>query len=170
LVRLEEVKSAAGDLLGAALLGEGWPEALQRLADAAEAGGATLMLLQAGRPVAHLSSTDWAECESEIIADRAPPSTRRFYPEHVYGNSFRVDHDVWTDDEMGRDPYFQEFLRPRGVLFHAKLRLHSEPGERLVLSLKRRVRLGPYERADIAALDSIVPELHAAFRTARRAL
>lgn len=117
MVRLEEARSAARDLVAAALLGEGWGEALQHLADAADAGGASLVRVRGGQALAHLSSTCWAEAEAEAMAGGAPPSRLRFYPEHAYRNGFRVDHDVWTDDEMRRDPYFQEFLRPRGVFF-----------------------------------------------------
>lgn len=94
----------------------------------------------------------------------------RFYPDHVFGSGFRVDHDVWTDDEIRRDPYFQEFLRPRRVFFHAKLRLCAAQGERVTLTLKRRIERGPYEPADIAVLDSLAPALQGAFRVARRVL
>lgn len=38
------------------------------------------------------------------------------------------------------------------------------------MTLKRRAELGPYEPADIAALDALAPELHAAFGVARRVL
>jgi DNA-binding CsgD family transcriptional regulator len=161
---------AADELLAAAMLGDCWAEGLQQLADAADAGGASLVRVQAGRPLAQLSSTGWAEAEAEAMAGGAPRSPLRFYPDRVYGNGFLVDHDVWTDEEMRRDAYYQEFLRPRGVFFHAKARLCSEAGERVSLTLKRRFRLGPYEPADIAALDCLLPDLHTAFRIARRVL
>jgi DNA-binding CsgD family transcriptional regulator len=48
--------------------------------------------------------------------------------------------------------------------------LCCDRSERLTLTLKRRVKLGPYEPADIAVLDSLLPELHAAVRIARRVL
>ncbi len=172
MIRPEHVKSAADEVLTAALLGEGWGETLQRLADAAEAGGASLVRAERGRALAHLSSTDWAEAEAENVAGRAPPTPLRFYPDHVYHGGFVVDSDVWSDDELRRDAYYQEFLRPRGLFFHAKLRLCSEagPGGRVSLTLKRRIELGPYEPADIAVLDSFIPEWHMAFRIAARVL
>ena len=170
MISSEAIRSAADGLLASAPLGEGWQGALQCFADAAEAGGASLVRVQSGRPLAQLSSTEWAEAEAEMFAGRAPPSHLRFYPEHVFGNGFRVDHEVWTDDEMRGDPYHQEFLRPRGVLFHAKARLCSEPGERLSFTLKRRLSLGPYEPADVAILDSVIPELRMAVQIGRRVL
>jgi DNA-binding CsgD family transcriptional regulator len=170
LIQLDTAKSAAEELLAAAMLGEGWAEGLQQLADATNAGGASLVRVKGGCIVAHLSSTAWAEHEAQIVADRAPPGLLRFYPDHVYGNGFCVDRDAWTDDEISRDPYFQEFLRPRGVFWHAKLRLCAAHAERVSLTLKRRIELGPYEPADIAILDLLAPTLQTAFRIGRRML
>ena len=170
MIRLEQARSAAADVFSAALLDEGWEDALQRVADAAEAGGASLVRAQAGRPAAQLSSAGWAEAEAEIVAGHVPPSPLMLYPDHAFGSGFRADHEVWPHDAMHRDPYYQEFLRSRGVFFHAKLRLCSEPGEWLTLTLKRRVKFGPYEPADIAVLDAIAPELRATFRIAQRVL
>lgn len=168
MIDTDGIRLAADELLAAAMLGDGWKESLQRLADATEAGGASIVWVQAGRHVAHLSSTEWAE--SETAAAGAPPSRLRYYPDHVYGSGFRVDHDVWSDAEMRRDAYFQEFLRPRGVFFHAKLRFRSEWDDRVALTLKRRIGLGRYEPSDVVALNSIVPQLYAAFAVARRVL
>ena len=98
VVRLEGGMTAAGDLLNAALLGEGWGEALQRLADAVEAGGVSLVRVKAGRALAQLSSTEWEAAEAELMAGSAPPSPLRFYPYHAFGDGYRADHDVWNDD------------------------------------------------------------------------
>ena len=87
-MRREEAKSAAEGLLAAALLGEGWADALQHLAEAAEAGGASLVHIQTGRSLAHLSSTEWADSEAEIMAGQVPPSPLWLYPDHVYGAAF----------------------------------------------------------------------------------
>lgn len=167
MISQTQVKSAADELLAAALLGGGWADALQRLGDAASAGGVTLMRLKAGSPSAALSSSGWAEADEELMSGRAPPSRFRFFPDHVLGNGFRADQDVWRTEELRRDPYFQEFLRPRGVFFHARARLCFEHGERVSISLKRQSQLGPYEPADVAVLDSLLPELRATVRLAR---
>ena len=169
MVHIEQARAAAESMMSAALLGD-WGQALQRLADAADAGGASIVRLRTGRPVAQISSTEWATSEAEIQAGRVPPSQLRFYPEHAYKAGFCVDHDVWADEEIRADPYFQEFLRPRGVFYHAKSRFCAGEGERVTLTLKRRVELGPYAAHDIRVLDSLLPELHAAYRVAQRVL
>jgi DNA-binding CsgD family transcriptional regulator len=170
VVRPEDANEAADALLAAAMLGEGWEDALQRLADATDARGVSLTRVRDGRAVATLTSTDWAEAEAAIVAGRTPPSRRLFYPENVHGPGFVGDTDVWSDEELRRDPYFQEFLRPQGAFYHAKLRLYAQPGERLTLSVKRDSRFGPYEPADIAALNCLVTKLRLAAQVARGVL
>lgn len=170
MIRRDRAKSAADELLAAALLGEGWEDGLQKLAEAAEAGGATLTRLSGGRAVAALASTGWAEAEAALVAGRVPSSPRQFYPDHAYGRGFVGDTTVWDAAELRRDPYFQEFLRPRGVFYHAKARLFADPGERLTVSLRRLAKFGHYEPSDIAALDGVLPKLDMAVRIARRVL
>lgn len=127
------------------LLGEGWEESLQQLADAAGAGGASLVRVQAGRHAAHLSSTEWSEFETAVMGADIPPSLSRYYLEHAYDGGFRVDHDVWTDEEMRRDPYFPEFLRPRGIVGSStSCRSRTCPGS---ISRYRRRRRGAEARS-----------------------
>jgi hypothetical protein len=90
----EAVKSATDDLLSAALLGIDWEAALQKIAESADAGGASLVRIRRGRLSAHLSSIDWAEAEADHLAGRAPASSLKYYPRHVYRSGFVVDHDV----------------------------------------------------------------------------
>ena len=170
MIHRDLAKLAADEFLAAALLSDGFEAALQQLADAAEAGGATLMRLRNGQPLALLSSRSWAEADAKMIAGDAPPSPRRFFPDHAFRQGFVGDMDVWPEEALRRDPYFQEFLRPRGVFYHARVRLANDSDERISLSLKRRSCFGPYEPTDIAVLDSVLPKLHMAVRVARRTL
>jgi DNA-binding CsgD family transcriptional regulator len=170
LIQRDRAELAADELLAAALLSDGWEDGLQQLAEAAEAGGATLMRLRNCHPLALLSSTDWVEADARMMAGDAPPSPMRFFPDHVFGQGFVGDMDVWPEEALHRDPYFQEFLRPRGVFYHAKARLVDDSDERISISLKRLSCFGPYEATDIAALDCLLPKLQMAVRVARRVL
>ena len=170
MIENDRVQRAADELLAAAILGEGWENSLQQLADAAEAGGATLTRLLSGRPAAALSSSAWAEAEVALITATALFSPRQVFPEHVFGCGFVGDTDIWADEELRRDPYFQEFQRPRGVFYRAKARLLDGPDERLSLVLRRLAKFGPYEPTEIAALNEIVPKLQMAVGIARSVL
>ena len=169
MIRLDDAKSAAREFLAASLTGQGWQRALDHLASAAGAGGATLMRFQDGRPLASVSSSGWADIDAQLVAG-VLPCRLPFFPDHAYGRGFCADQDVFTEEEMLRDPYFQEVLRPRGVFYHARARLWSDAGERMSLSLKRLSNLGHYQPDDIAVLDSVLSEMRAAVRIARRAL
>ena len=161
---------AADELLAAALLDQDWRHGLDRLAEAAGAGGVTIIRFYDGRPGAFLSSTEWANADAELFSGHAPPSPRQFYPDSAFRNGFVTDQDLYTADELRRDPYYQEFLRPRGVFWHAKCRLHYGHGDRISLSLKRALKLGAYGHGDVAALNSVLPHLLTAGRIARRVL
>lgn len=54
--------------------------------------------------------------------------------------------------------------------FITKARLCAEDDERVSISLKRLSHFGPYEPQDIAALDSLLPDLEMAVRVARGVL
>jgi DNA-binding CsgD family transcriptional regulator len=164
------LKSAADELLAAALLDRDWQPGLDQLAEAAGAGGVSVMRFHQGRPCGFLASTEWAKADAELLRGHAPPSPRQFYPDTAFRNGFVTDQDLYTADELRRDPYFQEFLRPRGVFWHAKCRLCDSHGSRISLSLKRAVKFGVYSRDDIAALNSVLPQLQTASQIVRRAV
>ena len=63
---------------------------------------------------------------------------------------------------LATDPYYQEFLRPRGFFWHANAVLTSAAGEVIEIGLKRRLQAGPYDRRDAAALDAVLPDLRGA--------
>ena len=71
---------------------------------------------------------------------------------HDFDVGFRVDHDDYSAEELARDAFYQEFLRPIGLFWHANARLEYEPGEELAISFKRDFRREAYTRDDAVAL------------------
>ena len=104
MLRRDIVKSAVDDFLSAALLGGSWEASLERLSAAAGACCVSLVRVRNGRPLAWKSSREWAEADAELMHGHAPPSPRQFFPEDSFGPGFRVDHDLYTDAELSRDP------------------------------------------------------------------
>jgi hypothetical protein len=72
MLRWDEVKAATNHLLSTALLGADWGEALERFANAAEAGGAALVRVNEGSSLGWLSSSGFAEAEALNCCGRAP--------------------------------------------------------------------------------------------------
>jgi DNA-binding CsgD family transcriptional regulator len=176
VLRMDRIKAAVDDVTAAAILGEGWEPALAQFSYACGARGAVLMRGAVGmRNCAHhvlavITTDDMAELVQAYVAGRRPPNSR--YGRVQYGSAarFRVDHDDYTDAELARDPYYQEFLRPAGYFWHANLPLTLGRDEFVELSLKRRIEAGPYQRTDADALDAVVPDLLVAARLAKYTL
>jgi len=91
------------------------------------------------------------------------PREQRVSPRLTEG--FKADHDYFLPQEISRDPYYQEFLVPRGLGWNAA----ADLGAGLVLSLKRGTRRGVYGGSELATFNKILPSLRCASRAARLA-
>lgn len=167
---MRQVKAATESVVAAALVGEDWNGPLARLAEASGARDAVLMRNSQSRMMSAVVTDAAAEGVAAFAAGRTPPNSRymrvRIGPSH----GFRVDHDDYSDGELDRDPFYQEFLRPAGVFWHANAVLSASRDEHVELSFKRRTEDGPYSRGDAETLDLILPDLRAASRITRRLL
>src|SRR5689334_14995 len=122
------------------------------------------------RGVAAIATQDIAETVATFIKGGLPPNSRQIRASHPGERRFRIDHDDYSDEEMRRDLWYQEVLRPLGFFWHANICFAYEPGEELHLSLKRKFALGPYDRQDATVLNSLVADLETALRISRRVL
>ena len=170
MLRIECIRDAVEDVTTAALLGEGWEEALHRFAYASGAHGAVLMRNRPSRMLSAITTEEVAETVSAFAAGRAPPSSRYVVVRVGPKIGFRVDHDDYNQDQLDRDPFYQEFLRPAGFFWHANTALTFDRDEWVELSLKRRIQCGPYQREDAIALNSVLPQLRASARLATQTL
>jgi DNA-binding CsgD family transcriptional regulator len=83
---------------------------------------------------------------------------------HDFDPGFRVDHDDYSSRDIARDPYYQDYLRPIGLFWHANARLKMEGSDELAVSFKRELKHGTYDAADQRMLDHILPHLRASAR------
>ena len=84
-------------------------------------------------------------------------------------DGFMGDFDNYTPEELASDSFYAEFLRPRGFGWHAAAAL-SDGESPLVLSLKRRWSLGPFQRDELDRIAKVLPHLRAAAYAAQTAL
>jgi DNA-binding CsgD family transcriptional regulator len=102
------------------------------------------------------------------MAGQAPPCSRLSRITLGLKEGFRVDHDDYTDQEIAYDPFYQEFQLPRGLYWNAVAKLDSGPDDwGIELSFKRDFKAGPFAPQERAVLNSVLPRLRAASRTAR---
>ena len=80
---------------------------------------------------------------------------------------FAVDHDYFSPEEIAREPYYQEFLRPHGLAWAASAALTDEPAP-MVLSLKLEAGREPFTHEHVLRCDHALPMLRrgAAFASA----
>jgi DNA-binding CsgD family transcriptional regulator len=169
MLSMDGIRAGVDDMVSAAILADGWESALARFALAAGARDAVLMRNEARRMVSAVVTAEAAGAVADFAAGRAPPNSR-YHRVGMRYSGFRIDHDDYSDAELAHDPFYQEFLRPNGLFWHANTILAPGPDEYVELSLKRRIELGPYQPSDRAMLDSLLPELHAFARIGKGVL
>ena len=170
MLRIEDLSAASADVMSAAMLGDGWDSALSRLSQAAGARGVALIRNRDKRLVGALTNREIAEPTAAYVAGKAPASSRQVRVNHDRDHGFRLDHDDYTPAELARDPFYQDFLRPIGMFWHANARLAYEPGEEVAISFKRELAAGPYGRDEARLLDATLRDIKAAIRIAHRVL
>lgn len=140
-----------------------WPDALQAVASACDARMVTVVH---GTREGELSCSKGAQGAIDAYLHRREvPDSRQARVSPGLGEGFRTDLDDFTAAEIARDPYYQEFLAPLDVRWHAVAALPGFDAP-LVVSLKRSARQGPFEGADLQALNHLLPHWRRAARQA----
>jgi DNA-binding CsgD family transcriptional regulator len=166
-------------MLEAGLLGAAWDVPLERFTAAAGAHGAALV--RAAPPRANnqglgdecvLATDSIASDVVEYLAGRAPPDPRATRVAPIQAQGFLTDYDEFSREEIARNAFYEEFLRPRGVRWHACARVDDGTPElgALYLSLKRSIRLEHYDAAEVGAINAVLPRMRAAAAVSRAVL
>ena len=145
-----------------------WPAALEIIARDLGADGATLTNGTA-IPSRVSTSVGIVPIVEEYFALAANFDSREDRVNPTPDEGFLGDFDVYAPHEIERDPFYLEFLRPRGFGWHAAAALTGGPSP-LVLSLKRRFSRGPFQRSELDRISMVLPYLQAAAHAAQLAL
>jgi DNA-binding CsgD family transcriptional regulator len=151
--------------LTAAFTADGMASALQKLAEQVGAEGATMTYARRDTPFGAIFSEALTEYVPYYLQPDRPtdPRTARVNP--TMSEGFRFDHDDFTDAELRSEPFFQEFLRAVGFGWHACALLDLSPtGDAVTLTLRRTLKQGPFDPADLEALKAQLPLLRATTR------
>ena len=152
----------------AALMGDGWLPVLDALSRAGGSRGVVLMHNRNRKLVAAITNRDIREPVDAYLSGKAPPNSRqsKVSYSHDLQDGFRLDHDDYREEDIKHDQYYQEYLRPIGLFWHANARLRMDGSDEVAVSFKRELRHGSYEEQDKAVLDQILPHMRAAARFA----
>jgi len=120
-----------------------WPATLAELSSYGDGGGALLFTSQ-GQDFRFIASPELDGFMTEFMAggwvahnDRP---ARLFAKQHA---GFLTDLDVYTREEIDRNPLFTDFLRPRGLGWGAASAISGPSGERIVFDVERAFADGP---------------------------
>jgi DNA-binding CsgD family transcriptional regulator len=141
----------------AAVAPERWPAVLDSLSKLADGNGAILFTSGLQKWVA---SEEAQEFVQEYVAQGWPARTDRslrlFAANHP---GFLSDLDVYTRDELDKEPVFTEFLRPRGFGWGVATAISAPSGDLIAFDVERLYSRGPVERETIRSLDYLRPHL-----------
>lgn len=147
------------EIYEAGVLPERWPVVLDRLAAIADAKGTLLFAAAPGKP-------SWLSSEAirSLVEDwiNSPfllknPRGERLIP--IKEPRFLTDLDALTMEEIEKDDYYQQFLKPRGLGWCVGTSIRSPSGDALVFSIEKAFDKGPVPAEIAAELDQLRPHL-----------
>src|SRR5690606_11287927 len=148
-----------------------WPSVLGDLARYAEGFGGLLFTINNGT-MRWIGSPALQDVMPDYIAEDWPARCTR--PQRLFAAQhpgFLGDLDVYTREEMDREPVFTEFLRPRGLGWGTATAIPVPSGDAIVVDIERTFDRGPYQRETMDRLDRLRPHLaRAALVSARLGL
>lgn len=154
----------------AAALPDLWPSVLDRVNEVGD-GYATFLFTATREDVRWTYSANGGYCE-DYMAEGWPAKTDRpFRLLRAQHAGFLGDLDVYTREELDREPVFRDFHRPRGLGWGAATAIEVPCGNTLIVNVERRWETGPVDHNTIAQLDHLRPHLaRAALISARLSL
>ncbi len=147
---------------------EHWARVLDAIAAACDAAGA-LMVVATREDLRWVASPAIAKTVAALVAHgdfgrdgRSARLVSRREPR------FHTDLDVFTAEELEREPFYANVLRPHGLGWCASTTIRSPCGETIVFSVEKAHRKGAVDRHAVALLDRLRPHLaRAALLSAR---
>jgi DNA-binding CsgD family transcriptional regulator len=146
-----------GDVYEAALLPSRWPSILAELRDLSAGAFASLVIIVNN----NIQFVGTPEAE-QLIADYVALGKPGFNPRiagriAIREQGYFADHDMFSQAQIDTDPFYREFLRPRGYGWVAADCVRPPTGEIASVSIERHHKRGPFEAETLALLNRLAP-------------
>jgi DNA-binding CsgD family transcriptional regulator len=173
MVRPDAFEGVVNGFLEAVAVPSLWPDALHALAQACGAEGVAAHAADGVRTIGSVFSAGTASMAHEFSTRwRAPElNSHRSRGIALLERGWRgalTENDIFTPEELARDPFHQDFLVPNGFSSFAGLVLAKSPGLMFSASIFRRPKQGRYERGEIEAINRLTSHLQVAGKAAMR--
>lgn len=135
-----------------------WPGVLDEISAMIEAEGG--LLFSARKTLNWTASETVREVFAEYVNDGwFTRCSRRICIMNAAEPGFFTEQDFWTEEQMGADPIYRDFFRPRGLGWSAGTGLRIPSGDNIVFSIERALERGPIEAEHLERLDALRPHL-----------
>jgi DNA-binding CsgD family transcriptional regulator len=165
---LGELDRLVDRIYEAAAISEFWPAVLDDIARFTESDSASFHSVRdhtvraIGTPAANWLIEEFRPFAQTIVNTR----TTRGRGRAEFG--FLTDFDLFTPEELAREPFYRDFLYPRGFGWFAGTTFDVPNGEAIHLGIGRRRARGPFEQKYVTHLDGLRSHLaRATLLTAR---
>jgi DNA-binding CsgD family transcriptional regulator/PAS domain-containing protein len=172
-VRADAFERVTQQFLEAAAVPELWPDTLHDLAQACGAEGIAVHRADGVNTLGTVISKGSASLYHDFVTRwRAPElNSHRARGLALLSRGWRgafTENDIFTPEQLARDPFQQEFMSPAGFTSFAGMVLAKMPGLMLSASIYRRPQQGPYQSGEIELINKLVAQLRAASEVALR--
>lgn len=135
-----------------------WPSVLSEIAEQAESLGG---LLFSARKSLHWTASDSMRDVFAVYVNDGwfTRCSRRVCIMNANEPAFFTEQDFWSEEQMGADPIYRDFFRPRGLGWSAGTALRVPSGDNIVFSIERQLDRGPIERDHVERLNGLRPHL-----------
>lgn len=161
---VEQSLNAVGRFQEAALAKDGFRGALTALCDVFEADCVTLEVVN--RATGRLELFENARVDPDSVQEYADYyrliSPRVADGLNPHGNAVRHDLDLLSEEEMDRDPFYNEFLPRYGLRYFLSLKLDPSPEIFAVVAFQFRPAHGIVEPMKLRLAEAMQPLLHRA--------
>jgi DNA-binding CsgD family transcriptional regulator len=151
---------------------ERWPKILERLSNIAGCYGAALVAVNSAHDLRFIATDTMQSFMNVFIRDgwmARNSRAGRLISKRYAG--FVTDLDIFTEQEIQKDPLYVEFLRPIGGGWGTGTIINIPCGDMVIFNLERAHKDGPVKAAGVKALDALRPHLaRAAVLSARLGL
>lgn len=137
-----------------------WPAAFDMLARAMDAEGGLVFSTDKDLPLLGGSSPLSGMMDAYVRENWHPLNPRVVPAPFRVFDGFIADHDLLAGRDLSRDPYYQEFLKPHGLMWGTGTRLWlTEDQQPVLLTLERSAAAGQFSPTDLADLGQVRADL-----------
>lgn len=143
----------------AAVVPEKWLDVMHRLTAVGKGAFASMLVLRDGQmsfvgtPEAEKLIGEYQTLGDPHYNSRIPRSTQ------YDGFGFHTDLDIFSREEIEKDAFYRDFLRPRGFGWITGAWVRPPSGELINVSVEGFHSSGPFQPAEVDALNRLFPHL-----------